>query len=273
MSDQDETKKALIVVRTYPVPAKHGVEVSCTAAITDSGQWLRLFPVPWRYLDTDQRFRKYQWVEVTVTKARDSRPESYKLKPDGIRIVSSLGTENDWSARKQVIFPLRSHCLCCLKRRRDADGFPTLGIFRPKRIERLMISRDDPNWSEPQLALLRQGHLFVQNPKAELEKIPFRFQYKFWCADAECTGHTLICTDWEMSQSWRKWHDEYGDAWEGKFRNRYETDMIHKYDTHFYVGTVHQHPDTWIIVGLFYPSRSPRTLFEIEPQPFGSLTK
>jgi hypothetical protein len=22
---------------------------------------------------------------------------------------------------------------------------------------------------------------------------------------------------------------------------------------HFYVGTVHQHPHTWIIVGLFYP--------------------
>jgi hypothetical protein len=31
--------------------------------------------------------------------------------------------------------------------------------------------------------------------------------------------------------------------------------MRDKYDTHFYVGTVHQHPATWIIVGLFYPPR------------------
>jgi len=31
--------------------------------------------------------------------------------------------------------------------------------------------------------------------------------------------------------------------------------MINKYDTHFYVGTVHQHPDSWIIVGLFYPPK------------------
>ena len=29
--------------------------------------------------------------------------------------------------------------------------------------------------------------------------------------------------------------------------------MIEKNDTHFYVGTLHQYPGTWIIVGVFYP--------------------
>ena len=82
MQPPQETKKALIVVRTYPTPAKSGVEVSCTAAITDKGEWLRLFPVPWRYLPEDQRFRKYQWVELNITKASDPRPESYKLKAE-----------------------------------------------------------------------------------------------------------------------------------------------------------------------------------------------
>jgi hypothetical protein len=37
------------------------------------------------------------------------------------------------------------------------------------------------------------------------------------------------------------------------FRQRYERDMIEKNDTHFYVGNIHQHPDNWLIVGLFYP--------------------
>jgi len=55
---QEEIKRALIVVRTYPVPARLGVESSCTAAITDKGEWLRVFPVPWRLLAGDQRFRK-----------------------------------------------------------------------------------------------------------------------------------------------------------------------------------------------------------------------
>jgi hypothetical protein len=103
--------------------------------------------------------------------------------------------------------------------------------------------------------MLRQTHLFVEAPKQELEKIPFRFIYQFSCAEAGCRGHNLMCTDWEMGQSYRQWRSEYGDGWEEKFRQRYETEMIHKNDTHFYVGTVAAHPNRWIIIGLFYPPR------------------
>lgn len=251
-----ETKKALIVVRTYPSPAKQGVEVSCTAAITDHGEWLRLFPIPWRFLPQDQRFRKYQWIEAQVIKAKDPRPESYKLKADSIKILSEpLSTANEWQARKEIIFPLRAPSLCHLQRERDVNGFPTLGVFKPKKIESLVITSDAPNWTPAQLQILRQGHLFLESPKQELEKISSKFQYKFFCDDATCTkGHTLICTDWEMGESWRKWKQDYGQqGWEAKFRQRYETEMIEKYDTHFYVGTIHKHPHIWIIVGLFYP--------------------
>jgi hypothetical protein len=253
----EQTKRALIVVRTYPVPAKTGVEVSCTAAVTETGEWLRLFPVPWRLLAEDQRFRKYQWVDVTVTKASDHRPESYKLKPDGINILGN--PLSGWRAKKDVVFPLRSHCLCCLIRERDAKGHPTLGIFRPKSIHRLIITEEDSQWTDSQLKTLRQGHLFVENPRKELEKIPFSFRYEFRCEDTDCTGHKLICTDWEMGQSYRKWRTEYGDRWEQKFRQRYEDEMINKNDTHFYVGTVKGHPHIWIIVGLFYPPRESDT--------------
>jgi len=31
--------------------------------------------------------------------------------------------------------------------------------------------------------------------------------------------------------------------------------MIEKNDSHFFVGTIHQDPGSWIIVGLFYPPR------------------
>jgi hypothetical protein len=38
------TKRVLIVVKTYPAPAHKGVEVSCTAGISQERQWRRLFP-------------------------------------------------------------------------------------------------------------------------------------------------------------------------------------------------------------------------------------
>jgi hypothetical protein len=166
-----EIKKALIVVRTYPTPAKNGAEVSCTAAITEDGEWLRLFPVPWRYLSAEQQFRRYQWIEATVTKASDARPESYKLTQSGIRILTEpLPTTNDWQARREIIEPLRAHCLCCLMKERDANGRPTLGIFRPRNIESLIITPDQADWSPAQRAILEQGHLFAKKPKHQLEK-------------------------------------------------------------------------------------------------------
>ena len=263
-----EIKKALIVVRTYPTPAKKGAEVSCTAAITDKGEWLRLFPVPWRYLSAEEQFRKYQWVELTVEKAGDSRPESYRLTQNGIRIVSQqLTTDNKWLHRREIVEPLKAHCLCCLMQERDQRGFPTLGVFRPKRIERLIIAHDEPQWTEAQLAILRQGHLFAEQPKHQLEKIPYKFQYNFYCDEVACKGHTMMCTDWEMAEAWRRWRDDYGGDWERKFRQRFETEMIEKCDTHFFVGTVHQHPGTWIIVGLFYPPKDTQTRLSFSPFP------
>lgn len=265
---EEETKKALIVVRTYPTPAEHGVEVSCTAAISDRDEWLRLHPIRYRYLTRDQQFQKYQWIELKVTKTSDGRPESYTPKNDTIKIVSEpIGTSNGWRARKEFLFPRRVHCLCCLKKQRDEKGYPTLGLVRPKTIEALVIKPSSPDWTQRQLAILRQEDMFERKPPTELEKIPFNFRYQFSCDHDTCNGHKLFCSDWEMGESYRSWKAKYGDKWESKFRQRYETEMIKKYDTHFYVGTVAKHPGTWIIVGLFYPPPSTAVLFAPEPQP------
>ncbi|MGH7259380.1 MAG: hypothetical protein ACREI9_01710 [Nitrospiraceae bacterium] len=253
---QAETKKVLIVARTYPTPAKKGVEVSCTAGITTDGKWIRLFPVPYRFLDDDQRFSKYQTIEVSVIKASDARPESYKIIGDSIKILSlPLSTANGWAARKEVLRPLKAHCLCCLKKERDANGFPTLGFFQPKKITCLLIDEDEKEWTEEQLAALRQMDLFGKAKTVELEKVPHNFRYKFQCDEDSCKGHTITCTDWEMGQAWRRWRKDYGSGWQEKFRQKFEEEMINKFDTHLFAGTIHGHPHTWIIIGLFYPPK------------------
>jgi hypothetical protein len=262
MPESLEKKEVLIVVRTYPNPAKKGGEVSCTAGITKDGKWIRLFPVPYRFLEEDQHFHKYQWIEVSVHKATsDTRPESYKIAGESVKVLSDpLPTADNWRARKEIIFPLMSHCLCCLKRERDLNGFPTLGLLRPKTIHRLLIDEDESEWTNEQLEALRQRDLFDKTPKAELEKIPHQFRYEFQCDHDDCAGHSITCTDWEMGQACRRWKNQYGLGWQEKFRQRFEEEMINKYDTHFFVGTIHGHPHTWIIIGLFYPAKYTGTL-------------
>lgn len=250
------TKRILITVRTYPVPAQKNIEVSCTAGVTKEGEWIRLFPVPYRWMDDDKRFVKYQWIDVSVTKAtQDPRPESYKLNVDTINIVDHLSTVDSWRSRKAVVAPLMRPSMCEIRRQRDASGSPTLGLFKPREIKQLIIEPDSGEWTPQQMTNLDQTMLFHTGPAEKLEKIPYRFKYEYLCDDPGCKGHTMSCTDWEMGQSYRSWRDEYEGEWETAFRQKYEDQMRDKFDTHFYVGTIHRHPKEWIIVGLFYPPK------------------
>jgi hypothetical protein len=116
-------KRVLITVRTYPVPATKGVEVSCTAGVTDDGKWIRLFPLPYRLLEDEKKFKKYQWIDLNVTKAKsDSRPESFNPQIDQIQVGNALSTERDWWARWDVLRPLLDRSLCDLQDERDVHG-------------------------------------------------------------------------------------------------------------------------------------------------------
>jgi len=258
-------KRVLITVRTYPVPANKGAETSCTAAISEDGDWVRIFPVPYRSLPISQRFKKFQWIEADLKKAgSDTRPESHNIDITSIKLGELVPTTKEWSQRRALLRPLMRASMCAIRRELDANGHPTLGIFSPKTIKRLLIEPCSPDWNTNQKAILSQKSFGFDAaaPKAELQKIPFDFYYEFTCDDLGCKGHKMSCTDWEMAEAYRGWKIKYGDGWEAKFRERFERDMIEKFDTHFFVGTMHGHPKNWLIVGLFYPPKKQKDLFD-----------
>jgi hypothetical protein len=250
------TKRVLVAVKTYPVPAQKTIEASCTGGVTKEGNWIRLFPVPYRSLDQDKRFERWQWIDVEVTKpTSDPRPESFKLKPDRIEIVGEVGKTDGWRERREILRPLIRPSMCHIKRERDEKKYPTLGLFKPAQIRRLILEPTNSQWTADELRILQSDTLFQKAPNETLEKIPFDFKYEFRCSDPACGSHTMTCTDWEMAQAYRRWRKRYGNDWEKAFRQRFEVDMIQKFDTHFFVGTHSQHPHIWIVVGLFYPPK------------------
>jgi len=250
------TKKVLITVKTYPLPSRKTIEASCTAGVTEDGKWIRLFPLPFRYLEYAKQFKKYQWIEASVTKASDPRPESYKIVLDSIRFVGKrLQTSRNWQVRKDIILPLTAPSLCHLQRTRTETEI-TLGIFKPSIIRELIIEQQEyPDWTEGELAILSQQSMFDGKLVKPLEKIPLKFIYNFFCNDPQCKGHRLSVTDWELGEAYRKWRRQYGNHWKNYFRQRFEYEVIYSFDTYFYVGTIRAHPDVWIIVGLFYPHK------------------
>lgn len=92
MSEDTRTVKILITVMTYPHPSRGYQELVCTAGVTEALEWVRLYPIDYRYRPKRQRFRKYQWLEVELDarhKSNDNRKESRCPDLESIRILGS----------------------------------------------------------------------------------------------------------------------------------------------------------------------------------------
>ena len=84
------TAKVLITVMTYPHPCRGYQELVCTAGVTESGEWIRLYPVDYRYREQHQKFKKYQWIEVVLGPngaGNDNRKESRRPDLDSIKLL------------------------------------------------------------------------------------------------------------------------------------------------------------------------------------------
>jgi hypothetical protein len=120
-----------------------------------------------------------------------------------IKVVGDpIPTTHGWRSR-MALLPELDSSLCQVKRINEARGV-SIGMFRPKSIDRLVIEPAEP-WTEKQQAAVRQEHLGLDGGQAKhvatLEQIPWTFSYRFGCDEADCNGHKLQILDWENVQT------------------------------------------------------------------------
>ena len=191
--------EVLAVVMTYPHPSRGHQELVCTAGITRSGEWVRLYPVDYRYRPRDQQFRKYQWIEVELEPTgagNDGRKESRRPVLESIKILGEpLGTQDGWRERRAIIDAMPHSTRKQLEAAYEADK-TSLGIVRPKRIIDLEIRDADKEWKPEWKNLFSQMTLFGPAQKP-LRKIPYTFHYVFECEDSD-KPHVAMCEDWEL---------------------------------------------------------------------------
>ena len=94
--------RVLITVKTYPQPSGTYGELVCTAGLFQGTHWIRIYPIPFRFLQDSQQYPKYGWIELDlVRKTSDFRPESYSPRrgiDEDIRAIDRIGTDNHWAA-------------------------------------------------------------------------------------------------------------------------------------------------------------------------------
>ena len=104
-------------------------DIVCTAGVRLDGenpQWVRLYPIPFRYLDSEQQFKKYDVIELEVRRRhKDSRLESYSPDWSSVRKVDHF---DPWARRVDAFrdLPLTNTCELSAAANRD-HAAPSLG--------------------------------------------------------------------------------------------------------------------------------------------------
>jgi hypothetical protein len=247
----------LITVMTYPHPSVSHQELVCTAGISDQHEWVRLYPIDYRYRPDDQQFHKYQWVEVELAPrgdGNDKRKESRKPNLDTLKVLGPpLSTGNDWLERRTIIDAMPHHTVNQLKAMHDLNG-TSLGIVRPARVLDLVIEPADREW-KPEWQMMFQQLTLFGPPQKPLAKLPYKWKYVFECEDNP-TPHSGMIEDWELGVLFLKLREEMEErAAAEKVKEKYLNVLCAPTrDTRFFMGTVFPY-NTWIVLGVFWPPK------------------
>lgn len=261
----------LITVKTYPTLSNKYDELVCTAGFREDGSWIRLYPIPFRKLEYDNRYAKYQWIELeTVKNTSDPRPESYRpYDYDKILVKDKIGTGKNrlWIDRKKyALNKVYDDLQELIDEAKDKSVCTSLATFKPAKILDFKYELIEREWSADKLAKLeahaKQYDLFKtdENPFKVVDKVPYKFSYVL--EDIKGKKSTMMIEDWEMCQLyWNVLKRHQGDETKAceDVRKKYFDDFALTKDLYLYLGTTRQFhfmaPNPFIIIGTFHPKK------------------
>lgn len=263
--------KVLIAVKTYPVLSSKYEELVCTAGFLEDGSWIRIYPVPFRKLEYESQYRKYDWIELDLEKnTGDFRPESYRpINIDaGIEVVDHITTSNDWFHRKAICLKKVDTHLKQLIDDAKGPAKRSLAVFKPKRFMDFKVVEAERAWDAAKLQntidARRQLSLFGENLEQEfkhVKKLPYTFKYQF--EDETGQMSTLAIEDWEIGQLFWNECNRLGseEAAISSVRKKYWDDFAQTKDLHLFLGTIYEnhaknYPNPFSIIGTFHPPKT-----------------
>ena len=263
-------EEILILTKTYPSPSLKYRETTCVAGVNRAGELRRVFPVPFRLLQGESRFHRWEWVGMKLFRKADARPESRKVELHSItRSGNVIDTSEGWRKRLEWTRPHIVSDFDSLEARRQLSG-ETLGFLEPSRCIELQITPvDEPDWTEDEIRKLEADGLFDSpevRSRTSLRKLPYDFHYRYECETPE--GPKMYrhkVTDWEFGALYWNCMKSHGPAgWESAFRDKVEKDFFSARKLLFLFGTVHRFPGQWLIVGVIYPPKPPKPVAELQ---------
>ena len=210
-------------------------------------------------------------VSVCVTRSgqdlsSDLRPESYRIRFDGIRPGEEIKIKKgDWSARAEWILQDRNvfESVEALLDAQEKDR-TSLGLVKPREVQRVVSVKVPKAEKEAFWKKYRKITAQLEFPFQEEEPVnplpppDFRFQIRFQCADDRCvTPHNLSVLDHEISALYYRClkAEANRDVAAKMVVQKLEEVSGLKKDLYLFLGNSKAHPQSFSIVGLWYPKK------------------
>ncbi len=255
----------LVLVKSYPTPSRSLKEAVCVLGVSLEMGLVRIYLIPYRQLEDEQQFSKYQVLRMKVRKPRqDPRPNTFRPDLDTIEVVGKpISSRHKWRQRREWIQPFLSESMCQIQKIQRSTRL-SMGIFKPKEVlDLVQENAEKQEWSRRDLAKLKRKDLFLTKENKLLERIPYNWKYVYRCADPACKKpHRQTIIDWEIHQLYRNLRRKgISDPEEihRQIRRKFLDELCgSSRDTYFITGNMVKHPRTFLILGVFWPPKDPQ---------------
>lgn len=249
--------RVLITVKAAPNPSATYGETVCVAGLRldlEHMSWVRLYPINFRFIESDNTFKKYDVVTLTASPSTEPRRESWKPRIDTLKVVGHL---EGWKPRMPVLRPLTRDQTMCDLNARALDGGPSLGLVPARRVTGLKIT-PHPGWSRDEQQKIddyvSQPELFDSGkPKTALQAPRFKAHYQWTCFAAGCKGHEQGLIDWEFTAFQRRLPADEASAKDAIRQKWLESICSPANEVFFYVGNQAKRHQVFSVLGVVYP--------------------
>lgn len=253
--------RVLITVKAAPNPSETYGETVCVAGLRldpNDGGWVRLYPINYRELERDDKFKKYDIVSLTARpNVGDPRAESWRPEIDSLVREGHL---KPWKPRQAYVNDFVDGTMCGLIQAvRDSPPARSLAAIRPRQVTGLEIE-PHPGWDTEERRKIE--HYMNQlefpelsrGPKTPLEAPRFKGWYRYLCQAPGCRQHRQGIYDWEWV-AFQRTLAAYSDAELHEALRKKFLDEIcaPSRDIVFFVGNQLKHQQGFMVLGMFWP--------------------
>jgi hypothetical protein len=243
-----KSDECFILIKAQPHRSSKYFETVCCAGVGRDRKWRRQYPVPFRILADDQKFKRWNWIRYRYVKsADDPRTESQKVLPESLEVSGVLKK----GERASFLEPLVRASFA------EADGLrESLTLIRPRTFSLEAFAKTDEELAQETVKhseLANQLSMFDAAAKP-LKPCSMRFVAKW--KDQDGKDRTHECDDWETAAAFNGFERLYGRAQAiENLKSKYEDEYMKAglalgFSTHKRRNAEFSDRNQWLLVGM-----------------------